>query len=131
MHYPEDMFGISNALNELPEKCAAWVYNANTPRQWRMISWFGCEPDFSLIKQPYKNSDDARIRRLTENGSQGCNLYDWWNDEQVKNVSEEKTVHPCQIPLAVDEENCRSKCFKVQEAELVVATPPSAAEGIR
>ena len=28
-------------------------------------------------------------------------MYDWWNDEQVKNVSEEKTEHPCQIPVAV------------------------------
>lgn len=101
LHYPEDMFGISIALNEFPEKCAAWVYNANTPRQWRMIAWFGCEPDFSLVKQPYKNATDARVQRLIESGSQGCNLYDWWNDEQVKNVSEEKTVHPCQIPLAV------------------------------
>jgi site-specific DNA-methyltransferase (adenine-specific) len=25
-------------------------------------------------------------------------LYDWWMYEQVKNVSDEKTDHPCQIP---------------------------------
>src|SRR5579864_4894419 len=41
LHYPEDMFGVSFALQELPEKCAAWVYNANTARQWRIVAWFG------------------------------------------------------------------------------------------
>jgi DNA modification methylase len=101
IHYPEDMFGISSALNELPEKCVAWVYNANTPRQHRMIAWFGCEPDFSLVKQPYKNPTDKRIEALIQNGSAGTNLYDWWNVEQVKNVDEEKTQHPCQIPLEI------------------------------
>lgn len=101
LHYAEDMFGIASALNELPNKCTAWVYNANTPRMWRMVAWFGCYPDFSLIKQPYKNSSDSRIQKLIENGSLGRDLYDWWNDEQVKNVSKEKTEHPCQIPLAI------------------------------
>jgi DNA modification methylase len=101
IHYPEDMFGISSALNELPEKCAAWIYNANTPRQWRMVAWFGCNPDFSLVKQPYKNPSDKRILALIEKGSSGSNLYDWWNVEQVKNVDAEKTAHPCQIPEEV------------------------------
>lgn len=31
----------------------------------------------------------------------GANLYDWWEVQQVKNVSKEKTSHPCQIPLQV------------------------------
>src|SRR6266705_1977322 len=66
LHYPEDMFGIFSTLNELPEKCVAWTYNANTPQQWRMIACFGCKPDFSLVKQPYKNAEDARIQRLIE-----------------------------------------------------------------
>lgn len=95
------MFVVSLAISELPEKCVAWIYNANTPRQWRLISWFGIEPDFSLLKQPYKNPDDRRIRELVANGSKGRDLYDWWEIQQVKNVSEEKTQHPCQIPLEV------------------------------
>jgi DNA modification methylase len=101
LHYPEDSVGISFALNELPEKCVAWTYNANTPRQWRMISWFGITPDFSRMKQPYLNQNDRRIRALMDGGSLGRDLYDWWHEEQVKNVSEEKTEHPCQIPLSV------------------------------
>lgn len=105
LHYPEDMFGIFSALNELPEKCVAWTYNANTPRQWRMVAWFGCFPDFSLVKQPYKNPTDSRIQNLVANGSEGCNLYDWWNDEQVKNVSEEKNRTPLPDSHSSDEEN--------------------------
>ncbi len=31
----------------------------------------------------------------------GAKLYDWWNINQVKNVSKEKTAHPCQIPEEV------------------------------
>jgi DNA modification methylase len=101
LHYPEDSVGICFALNELPEKCVAWTYNANTPRQWRMVSWFGVTPDFSRVKQPYLNQNDRRIQALLDNGSLGRDLYDWWHEEQVKNVSEEKTEHPCQIPLSV------------------------------
>jgi DNA modification methylase len=103
IHYPEDMFLVSLAINELPEKCAAWIYNANTPRQWRMAAWFGIRPDFSLVKQPYKNQGDRRIRELIARGSLGGDLYDWWDIQQVKNVSDEKTDHPCQIPIEVME----------------------------
>lgn len=28
-------------------------------------------------------------------------MYDWWNVNQVKNTSKEKTKHPCQMPLEV------------------------------
>jgi len=101
IHYPEDMFVVSLAIGELPEKCAAWVYNANTKRQWRLVAWFGCEPDFSRVKQPYKNLNDKRIRALIAKGSEGANLYDWWQVSQVKNVSAEKTKHPCQMPQQV------------------------------
>ena len=101
IHYPEDMFLVSYAIGEFPEKCVSWVYNAHTPRQWRMISWFGIKPDFSLVKQPYKNLRDKRILTKLEKGHKGANLYDWWETQQVKNISEEKTNHPCQIPLKV------------------------------
>lgn len=101
IHYPEDMFVVSAALAELPEKCAAWVYHANTARQWRMVGWFGCEPDFSKVKQPYRNPNDSRVRQLVANGSGGASSYDWWEIEQVKNICAEKTEHPCQMPLEV------------------------------
>lgn len=28
-------------------------------------------------------------------------MYDWWNVNQVKNVSKDKTAHPCQMPLEI------------------------------
>lgn len=31
----------------------------------------------------------------------GGRLYDWWNVNQVKNVSKAKTKHPCQMPLEI------------------------------
>jgi len=31
-------------------------------------------------------------------GATGAKMYDWWDINQVKNVSKEKTEHPCQIP---------------------------------
>lgn len=78
---------------------SSWNYNANTPRRFRLISWYGCEPDYSRVKVPYKNLNDSRIRELMSNGSEGTNLYEWWDDIQlVKNVSDEKGGHPCPIP---------------------------------
>ena len=39
-----------------------------------------------------------RVKKLIESGKTGAKLYDWWEINQVKNVSKEKTEHPCQIP---------------------------------
>lgn len=112
IHYPEDMFGVASALGELPEECVAWTYNAHTPRKWRLIAWFGNKPDFSLVRQPYKNLSDKRIVAKLDAGSEGCALYDWWHEEQVKNISEEKTEHPCQIPLEVHDKDSASYAMR-------------------
>ena len=53
------------------------------------------------MKQPYKNPNDKRIKQRIAEGKTGCKLYDWWNINQVKNVSKDKTKHPCQMPLEV------------------------------
>jgi len=98
IHYPEEMIQYVCAAMGVPLEVVAWIYNANTPRQHRMIAWFNCKPNFAKIKQPYKNLSDKRILELIKNGSEGANIYDWWNVEQVKNVNKEKMAHPCQIP---------------------------------
>jgi DNA modification methylase len=103
LHYPADVFRLSRLIRREPDRCVAWVYHANTRYQWRLIAWFGVEPDFSRVKQPYKNQGDKRVRELMQRGSDGTDLYDWWHIEQVKNVSNEKTAHPCQIPVRVME----------------------------
>ena len=39
------------------------------------------------------------MQRIADGKS--ARLYDWWEINQVKNVSKEKTKHPCQMPLEV------------------------------
>ena len=80
------------------EQVVSWVYNSNTGKQHRLISWWGCKPDFRKIRQPYKNLNDKRIKARIAAGKTGAKPYDWWEINQVKNVSKEKTNHPCQIP---------------------------------
>jgi site-specific DNA-methyltransferase (adenine-specific) len=100
VHYHEQLYKLAFQLGEFPEKIVSWVYNANTPRQHRGIAFFGVEPDFRKSGQPYKNPKDKRIAKRIENGER-ARLYDWWEIQQVKNVSKEKTEHTCQMPEMV------------------------------
>lgn len=117
IHYPEETIKYLIPALGIPDKLVAWVYNSNTNRQFRLISWFNCKPDFSRIKQPYKNLKDKRIKELIANGSEGTKLYDWWFINQVKNVSCEKTEHPCQIPLEIYENIIK---LTTEEGDLVL-----------
>lgn len=98
IHYPEETINLLPKIYGKCEQVVSWVYNSNTGKQHRLISWWGCKPDFRLVRQPYKNLTDKRIKERIENGCEGSKLYDWWEINQVKNVSKEKTPHPCQIP---------------------------------
>lgn len=101
VHYPEQLYKFSFQIGKFPEKVISWVYNSNTAKQHRDIAFFGIKPDMKKVRQPYKNMKDKRIVERIKNGSRGARLYDWWNINQVKNVSKEKTNHPCQMPLEV------------------------------
>ena len=102
IHYPEETINLlPRALKVKCEQVVCWVYNSNTGKQSRLISWWGCKPDFRKVRQPYKNLTDKRIQERIKNGKTGAKLYDWWEINQVKNVSKEKTDHPCQIPEEV------------------------------
>ncbi len=101
IHYPETLYKISAAIGKIPNKVVSWVYNSNTPRQHRDIAFFDIKPNFNQVRQPYKNIKDKRIIQRIANGQKGGKLYDWWNVNQVKNVSKQKTEHPCQMPLEV------------------------------
>lgn len=101
IHYPECLYKLSFQLGLFPEKVISWVYNSNTPKQHRDIVFFKIKPNMAQMKQPYKNINDKRIQERLNNGIEGANLYDWWEINQIKNVSEEKTKHPCQMPLEV------------------------------
>ena len=98
-HYPEEMMRYVVPALGPPHHVSAWCYNAQIPRRFRLINYYGLRPDYSRIQQPYKNMSDRRIKWRIENGSSGTGIYEWWDDIQlVKNVSEEKTEHPCPLP---------------------------------
>lgn len=103
VHYPEYLYKISMHMGIAPSKVISWVYNSNTGKQHRDIAFFGFMPIMAQVTQPYKNPNDKRIKALIAKGKTGAKLYDWWNINQVKNVSKEKTNHPCQMPLEVME----------------------------
>lgn len=101
IHYPESIYKVAQTLNRVPSKVVSWVYNSNTAKQHRDIAFFDIQPDFDLVVQPYKNPDDKRVKAMIAKGSRGGRLYDWWNVNQVKNVSKVKTQHPCQMPQEI------------------------------
>ena len=101
IHYPEQLYKISFQTGVFPNKVVSWVYNSNNSKQHRDIAFFKITPNFELVRQPYKNPNDKRIKERIAKGSRGGRLYDWWNINQVKNVSKDKTEHPCQMPLEV------------------------------
>ena len=101
IHYPEQLYKFSFQIGKFPEKVISWVYNSNTQKQHRDIAFFDIKPNMGGYKQPYKNLNDKRIKERLEKGFEGANLYDWWEINQVKNVSKEKTEHPCQMPIEV------------------------------
>lgn len=103
IHYPEALYKIANKLNINPVKVVSWVYNSNTAKQHRDIAFFNIKPNFNMVKQPYKNPNDKRIKERMARGIGGGRLYDWWNVNQVKNVSKKDNSHPCVMPLKVME----------------------------
>ena len=103
IHYPESLYKISYQMGMFPDRVVSWVYNSNTARQHRDVAFFNVKPDFRKVRQPYKNLNDKRIQKRIAEGKTGAKLYDWWNINQVKNVSKDKTAHPCQMPVEVME----------------------------
>ena len=103
VHYPESLYKLAFQMGKFPERVVSWVYNSNTCRQHRDIAFFGVKPNFNQVRQPYKNPNDKRIKERIARGITGSKLYDWWNINQVKNVSKGKNGinHPCVMPLEV------------------------------
>lgn len=99
IHYPEFLHRFSIALGKVPDRVVSWVYNSNTPRQHRDIAYWGLKPIFDGLGE-YKNPTDKRIAKRIAEGKKAKG-YDWLYCDQIKNISEEKTAHPCQMPLEV------------------------------
>ena len=98
--YPEQTINLMGGFLGVAEQVVSWVYPSNTSKQHRLITWFNCKPDMQRVTQPYKNPTDKRIAKRIAEGK-ACKLYDWWEINQVKNVSKKNNPHPCPIPLEV------------------------------
>jgi len=87
IHYPEETINLLPlAMKSQCEQVVTWVYNSNTGKQSRSISFWGCKPDFRKVIQPYKNLKDKRIMQRIADGKLGAKIYDWWEINQIKNV---------------------------------------------
>lgn len=91
-----------------------WVYNTNighSPRRFTTAHRSILHATKSKhnrfykerVAQPYKNPTDPRIKQRLKNGHKGRMPYSWLNFNLVKNVSRQKTSHPCQIPDELSE----------------------------
>ena len=97
IHYIEDIIKYVVPSMGVPTKCVQWVYNSNMRKQHRTIAWFNCKPDFNKVKQKPK----VLRRDKGMKAGEGVNIYDWWNINLIKNVSNEKENYSNQIPEKV------------------------------
>ena len=103
IHYPEETINILATLDlGKCEQVVSWVYPSNTAKQCRLITWWNCRPNMAKIPQDYKNPNDKRIIKRIADGKRARG-YDWWQINQVKNVSKKNNKHSCPIPEEVAE----------------------------
>lgn len=109
LNYPEFNSKVFVALSEdfemKPVEIIAWVYNTHNSgkplrKSFRTWIWASKGNPKNKFTGEYKNPDDKRVKLLIEKGAKPTE-YDWWHMEQVKNISSEKTEHPCQLPVAM------------------------------
>ena len=100
IHYPEQTINILPKIMGKCDEVVSWTYSTRTRKHHRLISWWGCEPDFCKVKEPYAPATlkDKRNQHKIKDGR--C-LKDVWNIPYVNNMNKEKTAHPCQIPEEV------------------------------
>jgi DNA modification methylase len=122
IHYPESICNVVCKSLGNVNKIISWCYNNHmSSKAHRSIAFWNCNPDFNKVKQPYKNPNDKRIKKLIENGSTGTSSYDWFsNIQQVKNVSKEKHLgFTNQIPIALLE---RVLLLTTNEGDIILDT---------
>ena len=100
LQYPEEMMRYVVPILGAPDECFIWCYNSMNERQSRIWGFWGLSVDWRAVRQSPKNPLDRRI--VGEKFDDGVRHYDWCSDiQQVKNISEDKTEHPCQLPLSL------------------------------
>lgn len=71
IHYPEQLHRVTLECGIVPNRVVSWVYNSNTAKQHRDIGFYGVEPNFKNVLQPYKNPKDKRIQKRINMGIRG------------------------------------------------------------
>jgi site-specific DNA-methyltransferase (adenine-specific) len=100
-----------------------WIYNTNvghsskkftTAHRSILHATKSKESKFykSQVAEPYKNLTDKRILQKIAEGSNGRMPYSWMYYDLVKNVSKDKTMHACQIPLPLVEKLIKSSTLE-------------------
>ncbi len=108
----------------------AWVYNTNVGHSPRRLTTahrsilHAVKSDKNRfykeqIAEPYQNPTDKRIQQRIRDGHTGRMPYSWLYHDLVKNVSKDKTLHACQIPLKLVELLIKS-CTKEGDSVLVL-----------
>jgi DNA modification methylase len=113
-NYPENNAYLLPFLKEhiIFKRWMTWHYPTNTghskknfTRTQHSILFFAKTEKHKFNKddvaEPYKNPTDKRIQERLKNGSNGKTPYDVFHFNLVKNVSKDKTPHPCQIPVSL------------------------------
>lgn len=111
-NYPENNAYLLPFLQEhmVFRRWMTWHYPTNTghsktnyTRTQHSILFFTKTKNYKFnrdaVAEPYKNPTDKRIMERLKNGSKGRAPYDVFQFNLVKNVSKDKTLHPCQIPV--------------------------------
>jgi DNA modification methylase len=111
-NYPENNAYLLPFLKEhmIFKRWMTWHYPTNTghskknfTRTQHSILFFTKTEKHKFNKdavaEPYKNPTDKRIQERLKNGSNGRTPYDVFHFNLVKNVSKDKTTHPCQITV--------------------------------
>ena len=106
LNYPETAADIwARFKPEERFKWITWVYNvhsAGAPVRKASRAWLWFSKGAPLYNQSafnveYQNPTDKRVAQRIADGFKPSS-YDWWEFQQVKNVSKEKRDHPCQLP---------------------------------
>jgi site-specific DNA-methyltransferase (adenine-specific) len=114
-----------------------WVYNTNvghSPRRFttahRSILHATKSKENNFYKDnvaaAYQNPRDKRIKQRMAEGHLGRMPYSWFYFDLVKNVSQDKTFHACQIPLGLVE--MLIKCCTLENDDIFILFGGSGSE---
>lgn len=107
IHYPEETMKYFVPALGVPDEVNMWCYNSNLPNKHsRLINYYNMKPDYTKVRQPFKDPKDPRNIARMKKGQNGARSYDWFTDIQLvknKNLSKKKYPHPCPMPVELME----------------------------